>query len=397
MSTPVWFGDIAVSFLTDKDTSIEKEVVEKNFVDSPPQVFEVDVSLEAGTYNIVHNEQLHPENESLEEQIDAAQSMPSRHASELPFELAGDKGHVMVETANSTITPSQEFRESSVDLRFFEDDVFRPSYVVDANSYNSVFDTTPTESVLTIPNTVEDVIDSSETPLTESFTVTGRDGDMDYYLYDDREVIEFERNSSDYTIDERTNPLRVFDSNSNRIYSDIKPLRNGSTVDNGLVKFDIGISDTDLSLYDSSSWKQLGSVNFGMDDGYASENTNNRVEVTTTDPYYLSLRRGFTVGKFTLGDTLDFRLTADGSFTSGDTSSSWHRSVENPDGDELILIRTDSDGSFDDTSSYLEVNGLTNTKEYTFFVGVVPSPIAASDFARYVYNIGTQKRSMVQR
>lgn len=398
MTTPVWFGDIPISILTDKDTSIEKEVVEKNFVDSPPQVFEVDVGLESGTYNAVHNEKLHPRDEGLDEQIDAVQSMVARHAAELPFELSGDKGHVMIESATSDITPSKEFRESSIDIRFFSETSYKPAFSLSADRHNDSFDTEPLESLLALSGQVENVEDSDGNSVSSEFSLDGESGSFDYYLYDDsREVISYDRNPSDYTSDERINPVRLYNGSDRRIYSDSKALHESSRLENGLVRLSFDSSESYLLIYDDEDWKEIGNLNFTLEDGYSSENTSHKIDVETVEEHKASLFRGFTVFELELDGVSEFRFDTDDSLSTGDTSNSWYRTVENGDGDEIILIRTSTDGSFDDTDSYLEVGGLTDSDTYTFYLGIVPADVDSEDYARYVYNIGRQNQTMIQR
>lgn len=393
----VWFGDIDIPWITDKDTSIDREVIEKNFAERPPDVFELTPDLESGTYTAVLNENVHSRSETFGEQTDAVQSMPSRHVTEFPVDINGEVGHVMVDTSTVAIFPSLEIREAEMDLRFMEKKDYKPGFVLEADHYNSNFTPTPKESLVAIPNKASNIQDSADNTLSPQFTLSAEDGDLDLYLYDDnREAYDFER-PSDYTSGERISPVRLYKSiGGERVYSDSDSLENyGYSLENGLVRFEHNQSQNNVYIYDGS-WTQIGNLNISGDDGYAPTNRNYQVEVDLINEYTSSLLRGFTVGRFDIAGTTSFTFSTNDTLSTGSTAN-WYRTVTNGNGDEIILIRTSSDGSFSDDSSTLEVTGLTSSKHYTLYFGFVPSSPTTSDYARYVYNIGSWKRTLIQK
>jgi len=396
MSENVYFGDVIIPWISDKDTSIERETVEKNFVDSPPQVYELTPSLEAGTYSAVHNETIHPRNESFAEQIDAAQSMPQRHVTEFPFEIAGDTGHVMVGSVTSSTTPSNEMRTSDMELRFLEDSVYQPAFVLEAESFNDTFDSSPIESVVALPDTVENVQDDDSNALTPVYSITGEDGTIDLYKYSTREIISYDRNSTDFASDERVNAVRLYRSDDQRIYSDSRTIDVSSTLENGKIRAVYADTQTNVSVYDTS-WRQIGNINAGADDGYAPTNENYEVEVDFLNSFNSTIYKEHPVIQYDISGISSFTFMSNEDLTTQDTASSWYRVVSNVSGDDIILVRTSMDGSFNDDISTLEVNSLSTGTEYTFFIGIVPGGATYDEFARYVYNRGIQKRNLVQR
>lgn len=385
--TDFWLGDIAVGMLTDKDTDISKEVVEKNFVDEPVQVYELTPNLESGSYSLVFNEEMHPRSESLSEQRDATLSMPDRHIAEFPFSMAGDEGHILVEQSNASITPSQMIDEGEISIRFMAKSDYRPAFKLNSSSFNDVFDIGQ-KSIVALPSQVQNVSQASD------YQISSRDGALDLYEYSDRVILKYDR-SEEYTSDERISPVRVYNSAGERIYSSVKAVSQGDYVENGIVRNTFQ-SPTVFDVYDNG-WRQIGNVNLNVGDGYISEpsNYNTEIEFTTSDK--VSLRKGFGAFRYTISEQDSFSFNSDETLTVVDDTTDSYRVVENSSNDQLVLLRTSLDGNFNIGSNVVEVTGLDVSKEYTFFFGVVPSEIAYSDYVEYLYNIGKQKRTLVQR
>lgn len=404
MAYPVNFGDIIIPFLTSKDTSIDRNVTEKNFVDSPPQVFELNSNLEAGTYSAILNESIHPRNESFEEQMDAVQSMPARHVTEFPFEVGGDRGHIMVNSATSTISPSLETRESEIDIRFFEQETYRPGAVVSSFAFDDSYSPSPVESVYPVPSTAQNVVDGNGNSLSPTYTVYGEDGSLDLYPYSGKTTIEFDR-PADYSSGEQINPVRVYNSEGERIYSDSKILDVGSQIDNGLIRATYNDTSTNLEFFDES-WGNIGSFNASASKGYCVDNTNYEVNADFITGCTTEVWRGFPVVRFDVSGGTSYSVTSSSSFTTVDSSTNWYRVVEDSNDQQIVFVRTTTDGSFTTDSSSVGVDSLFETKNYTFFVGIVPREedsvgngytVNYSDFARYIYNRGSWKRTLVQR
>ncbi len=328
--------------------------------------------------------------------MDGALSMSQRPTTDLPFEIAGDTGHVMVNAVTSTITPSQEFRSSDMELRFFDDSVYQPAFILSASSFNGVFDTSTIESVVAIPDTAQNVQDGNGNSLTATYSITGEDGTLDLYKYDDSRSIVVHDRPTDYTSGERVNPVRLYRSNGERVYSNTRNIDLSSTLENGTIRAVYGTSQTDVSIYDSS-WRQIGNVGVSADDGHAPVNENYEVEVDFVDSFNSTIYREHPIIRYDIDGISSFSFNSNEDLTTQDTSSNWYRVVSNVSGDDIILIRTSSDGSFNDDVSTLEVTGLSTGTEYTFFIGIVPTGPTYDEYARYVYNRGTHKRSLAQR
>jgi hypothetical protein len=384
----VWFGDVGVGWVIDKSTDLTKEVVEKNFVDSPPQVYELTPDLESGTYSLILNEQYHPRQETFREQRDGVRSMPSRHGTEFPFELAGDKGYILPESTSVSITPSQEIEEGEITLRFLEDEDYRPAIKTTPSAFSDGFSPTPEESVIAIPSIAEN------TP-TSDYTVTGEDGDMEYYIYSDTNIFEYDH-PSNHTEIERINTNRLFNSSDRRVYSD-KGITTGSYVENGIFRGTYNSDDISLEYYDSS-WVSIGDVTVPtQSDGYAKTNENYELETEWVDSHNSKYYRGYPMVEVTFDGQTSFDFTSTATIDFIEESDSWYRIVQDANGRYIFVIRTSSDGSFSVGTQTISVDNLTSSEEYTFYVGVVPSAFGLVDFVRYVYNIGDWRRSFVQR
>lgn len=383
-----WFGDIFIPWVTTKDTSISRDTVEKNFVDAPPQVFELNENLEAGTYTVILNESVHERNESFSEQTDAVNSLPARHVTELPFAVGGDKGHIIVENATTSITPSQQMREGEADIRFLDADSFQPAITVEAYSEGD-FSPTPEESVVPIPASAT----VSQTP---QFTLTSADGDIDFYMYSTRENIAYTL-PSDYTSVEQTAPVRLYNSNSERIYSDTRAIGVGVEMDNSIIRANYGSSQTNLSYFDGS-WQAIGNVNFTGGTGYAPDFANYETTLEFVNGGDTSTcYKGLPLVEFTTDGETDFTFTSAESVTTGSSGNHYYSVTMDSSGYELVVIRTSSDGSFTENVDGISVTGLDSSTEYTFFTGIVPSSVAVSDLSRWMVNRGIWRRTMVQK
>lgn len=387
----VYFGDICVPWLTSKDTSIDREVVEKNFVDSPPQVFELIPNLEAGSYSAILNETVQDKNESFEEQIDAVLSMPSRHATEFPVEVAGDKGHVVVETSSTTTFPSKEVREAEMEIRFTDHSNYGPAVSTKPFAISDAYSPTPVESLYPIAST-ENVLNK-----TPQFTITTEDGDLDYYLYSSSEVIEYERDTTEFSLGERIAPVRLYDTNDLRIYSDMKAVGPGTRVENSLIRIEHNSSTSTVEYYDGT-WKEIGDIDFGVSDGYPMVNENEQVLLEFVSGDESSVFKGYPLVQIDFSSKTSISLTPTENITVADDSQDWYQTVTmDSSGYELIIIKTSTDGSLSNDSTSLSWDSIGSSNEYTAFVGAVPSQVSASDYARYVYNRGSWRRSLTQR
>lgn len=391
----VWIGDIDIPILTEKDTSISRDTIEKNFVDSPPQVYELTADLESGTYSAYLHEDLHSRNETFEEQIDSVISLPDRHVTECPISVAGDEGYILIDSVTSTVTPSRELREAEMDLRFFDNDVFRPAIDLLPQRFSDTFLPTPEESIYPLPSSVQNVVDSNGS-ITPEYTISTEDGDIDLYLYSGDNIFEYDQ-PSDFASAERVAPVRLYQSlNGQRVYSDEKTIGTGCILENGLLRGEFNDTQANIHYYDGS-WGQVGDVNVGAADGYSPENMRETIELSFVDSFNVFEFRGLPVFRFDVDSVTDFTFNGSETLSTGDTSTNWFRTVTDASNREIILIRTSEDGSFYDDGSVLRVENLTSGTEYTFFIGVVPGNIPAADFARYIYCRGTWKETLVQR
>lgn len=418
-----WVGDINLPFITDKNTSVSRDIVEKNFVDEDPQVYELTPNLEAGAYAVVLNEKAHARNETFEEQQNAVESLVYRHSTECPINVPGDTGYLAVEGANTTTIPSKERRDGEITLRFLDDRDFKSAIVTKAVGEGGSFSPTPEESIIALPSSVQNVAIDGDGTVTPTFTLTTSDGDLDFYVYGNtKSTIEYDLPSgSNYTVPERTSPVRIYDDggagdygadygnnygtvgdldNQRRIYSDLTALTDTAILENG--KFAVFPKSDGAELWHwSTNWKNLGTVDVSTNSpAYAPETSNYHGIVDFVDAYQVALRRGYTVSRFTVSGLTEFTFRSEIELNAG-TDNSYYYTVSNVDGDEIIIVRTSSDGTFTQDSGFGEylvsVEGLAASTEYDFFIGRIPGSVTASDYARWIYNTGLWKRNLIQR
>ena len=387
----VYFGDIDVPYLTEKDTSISKDVVEKNFVDEPPQVFELTADLEAGTYSVILNEKIHKRSESFVEQEDAVLSMVSRHGTEFPFQSAGDSGYALVESANVTTFPSLEIREGNIEVRFLDENDYHSAVKATPDSLrNAAFDddAIPVESYVAFPSEVEIV---GYSPI---YTLSTADGDVDLYTFDEKTIFEYdeleERHES-----QQIAICRLFNSDDERLYSDSRVVDNGSYVSNSLIKNTYNETDSTLEYYDGT-WSEIGSTQLSFDDGYGHINENDEVTLRFVNEKESSIYRGFSIVRYQFDGESQFEFKPSVNFTE-ETVADYYSHYVDDNNNDLLVVRTKSDGNFFDDGSVFGINDLNTEQEYQVYIGVVPDEISADEYARYVYNFGRRQRTFVQK
>jgi hypothetical protein len=385
-----YFGDVAIPWVVSKDTSISKDIVEKNFVDEPPQVYELTPNLEAGTYSAIFNETVHDKNESFEEQQDAVLSMASRHGTEFPFELGGDAGYVLVNNASTSITPSEEIEEGEIDLRYLDDDTYRSAVKVNPqNPQNSDYNVTPEETLVAFPAFVDVVNETSD------FTISTEDSDLDLYIVDSSKVYEYNEDPTDMSKSQRESICRLYNSNDLRLYSDSKVVDNGSYINNSLIRVDYNGESSTIEYYDNG-WTSLIDVDLSFDSGYALENSNDKVTLEFVNGYSSSVYRGFSIVEYTFSGKSEFKFIAD---VSRAGPESYYYGYEHRLGYELVVMRESSDGYwdlFEFTPDTFGIKNLNPSKEYTVYLGVIPPEVNDSDYRRYVYNLGKRSRTFTQ-
>lgn len=387
----ILFGDVVIPFITSKDTSISKDVIEKNFVDEPPQVYELTSDLESGSYSIVLNEKIHAKNENFTEQKDAVLSMVSRHGTEFPFQSSGDNGYALVESANVTKFPSLQMREGTITVRFLDDRDYRSAvkatpYTPRNGDYDS--ESSPVESIVAFPSDLDIVNQTSD------YTVSTKDGNIDLYRFTDKTIFEYDELEENYK-SQYLAICRLFNSTDERLYSDRRIVDNGSQLTNSLVKEQYQSDQSTLEYYDGG-WTEIGSTLLPFDDGFASVNENDEVEVTFVNGNKSSVYRGFSLTRFDFSGETSFEFEPTQSFTE-QTVESYYSHYQDSNDYDIVVVREDSDGNFFDDGTVLGIQNLDSTKEYTVYVGVVPSSAPVSDYARYVYNFGNRERTFVQK
>ncbi len=387
----VWFGDIDVPYLTEKDTSISKDVVERNFVDEPPQVFELTADLEAGSYSLILNEKIHEKDESFVEQEDAVLSMVSRHGTEFPFQSAGDSGYALVESANVTTFPSLEMREGNIEVRFLDGNDYRSAVKATPDSLrNAAFDddATPVESYVAFPSEVE-IVDYSP-----SYTLSTADGDVDLYTFTEKTIFEYdeleERHES-----QQVAICRLFNSDDERLYSDSRVVDNGSYISNSLIRNTYNETEATLEYYDGT-WSEIGSTQLSFNDGYGHTNENDEITVRFVNENDSSVYRGFSVVRYQFDEETEFEFAPSANFTE-ETVSDYYSHYADDNNNDIIVVKPSNDGDFFNDGSVFGIENLIIDNQYEVYVGVVPDEITVDDYARYVYHFGRRQRTFVQK
>lgn len=393
----VFIGDIDVPIITSKDTSIDRDTIQKNFVDEPPQVYELIPDLESGTYDILLNENVHERNETLSSQMDSIRSLPYRNASECPIAVSDKMGYMAVDTASVSIIPSLEMREASLDGRFFNYDDYNPAIKV--NSENKSDFEVPEESVIPVPwfDTDEIFIDGESA--TREFEILIEDGYLDFYSYNENQIIDYiaSEDGNALTSVERVSPVRVFDSQDDRVYSHSKNFHD-FTISNGLLECERDGNEVFVSRWDADqdAWEDVGFFEFDSNIGYLSEIGNYESSIKTASENSLTSSRGYWVNEVTISgmDRFDFSVDYD---ETGVEDGGLYHTVETVNGYTAILIREKDEGFLHTYTNSMTVDTLDPEEEYKFYVGFVPDEITSDQAANYAVAKGNWQRSLKQR
>jgi len=387
----VYIGDIDIPILTEKDTSIDRDVVEKNFVDAPPQRYELIPSLESGTYTALLHEKVHDRNESFAEQIDSVRSLPYRNVSECPIEVSSERGYLAVDVGSISIIPSLQVRESEIDVRFLDFDTYIPAIKCNAQSYSEDFDVTE-ESVIPIPTFVQEV-NKNNTSDTPSFSITAEETTFGYYTYTQGDILDYIPSDSDITQVERESPVRLFDGSNNRIYSGSSNF-NDFSLSNGVLKFERQSDTVYVDTWDSG-WQRAGNFVLDSDVGYLPDFGNYETTVETISENRISSHRGFWVNRVTITGRNQFQFNVD--IDTVDNQTSLYHSVNTVDGYTAILVRGQNEGNINTMTNSILVDNLNSSEEYTYFIGFVPDELTSQEAAEYAFTRGNWKRSLKQR
>lgn len=382
-----WFGDIYIPWITEKDTSIDREVIEKNFVGESPQVYEFNPDLESGTYSIVLNEKIHPLEESFKEQRDSILSMTDRHGTEFPFNVGGDIGFALVNSSSVNMFPSAEIQRGEIEARFLPLDSYNSSIVFNPSKIKGEFNINSSDSLVAFPSEV----DISQSP---EYTINSEDGQIDLYKFDSRTILSIlnDENLSEF---ERQSICRVFNSLEERIYSDQKEIDTGSNVDNSVIKVEFSDSFQNVFIWDSG-WKNIGRLVYNYETGFARENFNDKINVETNIDYNLNIYRGLPLFHVTFSNRTAFDFEPENQIVSS-SDNEYYLLAEDSEGNEIIIIRFSQDGEFNQSDFLLAVEDLEQQKEYDVIVGYVPESIEASVYADYLYNIGSRRRTFTEK
>ena len=407
-----WIGDVHVPLLTDKDTSIDKQVIEKNFVESPPQVYELTANIEAGTYTAVLVSSVHQRGESIEEQADGVRSLVDRHPIECAYVDDSDVGYLVVENSNVSHSSEPNRRGVSVDLRFMEDGIYKPAFQLNTDNIFENYTLQEDFSLFPVPSNLSNILFDGYS-LNPEFVMDTRDGQMEFYLYD-QGIFEYDNPTGDsFTEPIRFSPVRTYDSNSTvpgkdadgnyqkpgsvsqnrRIYSESKPAEGNAILENGTIQTFI-TDDSYLYAYESGSWESFGVANVGFSNYiYSTDVSIYNSSLALDSNYELTVYRGFPMTRFDVETTsFEFHLF-DPDVISSETEE--YVLLNDAQGRDIFFLRTSYNGSMTTAADQITVD---NISEETFFAGIVPSNVSDPDlFMDHILNMGSRKPTLIQR
>jgi hypothetical protein len=392
------FGEIDIPIITSKDTSVSKNVTEKNFVDELPRVYELTEDLESGTYSIVLNKELHPADSPLKVQRDSVISMPEYHPAELPFDDGNDSGFVLVESASTDITSSQEIDRGELSIRFMEESEYTPAVrtqAVPASDDFSISSSTA-QGIFGVPTSVS----LNGTP-TSLGTITSPNADIDLYSYDSS-LNNWQYSSSNYVATTKQSAVTTISTGlvAEKMFSSAFSKKEPFLHQNGLMRSRIS-SDYLLDYYDGSSWNSgIASVNFDSQSnrGFV-ENPGSRTQSLNIPKSNLKVSswKGLPAQKLTFSGKSSVTLDVLNGINSSNLYSYY---VAWNDGTfDYVFVRYSDSGYFSVSSAndIVEWKGLDSSKEYEFVFGKVPSTqeLSSQKYASRLFSIGKQEPTLI--
>lgn len=371
----VWFGDIDIPIVSNKDTDVSIVTIDTDFVDNPPRSYKLYSTLESGTYEFFLNQDIHQKNETLKEQKDAVLSMVNRHATEFPVE----GGFVSLNTVNHTTTPSEMVDEVSASLHYLDYPEYTLGYKVNSYSESETLSVSDI-SYIGIPDVVDVV---GESP---SFSFASEDGLLQYYPYEKTEMLEVDFPTFDSEV-ERVSPCRCF-SGSRRVYSKGEEV-NSFTLKNGVVRVDEDTSALQFYFYDSG-WVNVASIPFDYNVGYTTLNENKSIELSLIDSDDLRIYRSlpFIKQKQVTG-SVEFNTDIDSVLEQTDE----YIVALTLDGYEAILLRSENKGVFNSNSSGIYLDNVISPIDV--YYGVVPDSVSREEVKQMALARGRIKRTFV--
>jgi hypothetical protein len=388
----VKFGDIEIPWVTNKDSSISRDIIEKNFNEYPPQVYELKSDLESGNFSIILNETVQNKNEQFHVQEDAVLSMVSRHGTEFPFNDINDSGYIVVNSASVNNFPSEEIRQGEIGIKFLNDTDYRSAIDLKPQFYiYGAYSPEPVETIHALPSDI-DVI--NETP---DYQISASDGNMDVYIISSEKIIEYDEYQNDKTLSQTQSICRAYNSSDERVYSDRRVMEpDGSYVDNALFRITSNSSNSLIEYYDGS-WISFGTSNVNFSSAYTFENSNDTITVEDIDEDRFSLYRGFSAVKYEFTGESSFDITTTNNVSLNDSDDYYSHYIDSNNSNEFLIIKTESKGDFYNNASDIGISNLDSSERYTIFVSYVPDSISYADYARYIYNMGKRERTFVQK
>jgi hypothetical protein len=408
-----YFGDIFIPWITDKDTSITKETIEKNFVDEKPQVYELTPDLEGGTYNLVLNENYSDKNETLNEQQDAVLSMVSRHGTEFPFSIGNDQAYLLVSGADTSIDPRQEIREATIQARILPRSKYASAVEVKPHPVNGAGDFNYDLGNYTYIGFPSNVGVSS----TKDFTISSEDGDIDIYSLSSNSLFEIYERAEGYGLNygadygrgtsvlmssEQQSICKLFGASGQRIYSDYTVAEQGSVLNNSLIKTTLNASSSNIDVWDGSAWSNLGSLELAYENGYALNNENRKVELEFVNGNKETIYHSLPAVRYNISNTGDFVFTPNLTNISQVESNNYYSVWTDPNdstGEDIIMVRLVDNGNFftDTTAGTFGIENMDPTEGNDVFIGKVLDDLTIEEMVQSIYTHGTRRNTFVQK
>lgn len=292
-----WFGRTPI-ILTSAEADMSRDTVEKNFVEQPAEVFELNQNIEEESFNLIMNEALNPKGQSISEQRKMIRSMPYRIGHDFPVKVGADVGHFIPTSSTANITPSQEIEEGSMSGKFIEYPDYKPGFRINTRDSADVLN----DTVNVIFGEVDD--GSHNTSLNKgtrnSFEFSTADGQN--YTYpveiekslDSPELIYYDSiGETNFYTHEKISPVEIVKSNGEEIHTETG-LSDGDYIQNNLIRAtyytnisernsNIGLTGEagfEYSIVFDSSYEPIGQLVLNnIDTPYPSDNSNYKVSL----------------------------------------------------------------------------------------------------------------------
>lgn len=411
-----WIGDRYIPHIADDTRVGSAPVSQEDYINRGRLVHQFQADLETGSMSYFQTVDGHTDEESLREQIYAAESLVQKSRAQNAIEFLDRKGYLSVNNVERPRGARDNLREGTIEFTYQPDVDYVSGLKIRNRTVPNDYDL-DSDGVVVIGSSAEDVreVDSSvnTTELAETATLQTDRGDIDYYETSEPNVA-YDRGET-FVEPDREGSVRVYDHKGStteddweRIHSPRQSPDHNYVLDNGVLRFIFNHPDDEklhLHFYEDDTWKSAGTLNYEAERYHLKEINSYKSEVGIPGGS-IELRKGYTTAKFNVTDENADRIeldTSDGdnSFQGASVQDFYMYAYHSNIDADYFMIKPESDGDldYDQDENTMWMTGLSPDERRNFYVGVYISGIAENrqEMAEWMMTEPTYSQTLLQR